>query len=780
MTHKADPITMQVVRYALEQVAEEMGRTLVRTSRSTIIKEIVDISCAVFDRQGNTVAQAHHAPMLLTGFEIPSRELLKHYRPEALEEGDIIILNDPYQGGQHVMDVIVFAPVRLDGELIGFVGSMAHHADMGGAVPGGVAGGLTEIYLEGLRFSFTKLYKRGQEDSEIFGILENNIRVPDKTLGDLRAQVSASFVGAQRLRRIHHKFGPAVTQDCMAMLLDYSERRIRAGLESIADGVYTGVDFVDDDGHGDAPIRVQVNLRKEGDSARVDFAGTDAEVPGNVNCPLATTHAATYYALIALIDPHVPPNSGCYRPIHIEAEPGLVVNPRLPRAVGSRTNTSAKICEAMLRALTEALPKRGMAGSHGQVTTCALAGYHPRTGRRYVYIDIQGGGAGARPTKDGRDGQDSHLARFKNTPIEAAELEFPIRVERYEFIPDSGGAGKFRGALALRRDVRLLAGEVSFARYSDRHKFAPQGIFEGRPGAKGRIVLNPGSASERRLKSKGQDILAEGDLISLQSPGAGGYGSPLERDPQQVWRDVRDEKVTPQAARREYGVIIDPETGALDEAATRRERARRTASDEKPSPPSLARLPFSQFWERGSGGEGIFKEVTALENAILNELTFETGHLNYKGVRYMFIRPEVIATWQKGLEAEVGPEKCAEIMMAAGGVGGAKSSQRYKEVFNYTEQEIVEFMCKMGGEIGWGIFRLAHLDLDAGQMIVEVRDSPFAAAYGPSETSVCHLIRGVMGGMGAGIFGPQAEVSSQETACAAKGDPACRFEVSKL
>lgn len=285
MTYKADSITMQVVRYALEQVAEEMGRTLVRTSRSTIIKEIEDTSCAIFDRHGNTVAQAHHAPMLLTGFEIPSRELLKHYRPEDLDEGDVIILNDPYQGGQHVMDVIAFTPVRMDGELIGFVGSMAHHADMGGSVPGGVAGGLTEIYLEGLRFSFTKLYKRGAEDPEVFGILENNVRVPDRTLGDIRAQASAGFVGARRLRGINEKYGPGVTQQCMAMLLDYSERRIRAGLQDISDGTYIGVDFVDDDGQSDTPIRVQVNLHKRGDRATVDFEGTDPEVPGNVNCP---------------------------------------------------------------------------------------------------------------------------------------------------------------------------------------------------------------------------------------------------------------------------------------------------------------------------------------------------------------------------------------------------------------------------------------------------------------------------------------------------------------
>lgn len=573
MTYKPDLITMQVIRYAMEQVTDEMGRTLVRTSRSTVIKEIEDISCAVFDRDGNTVAQAHHAPMLLTGFELGMRSLIERFPPEYFEEGDIIIFNDPYSGGQHVMDLVSFAPVFFEGQLVGFVGSIAHHSDMGGAAPGGTAGGLTEIYLEGLRFPFVKLYKRGHEDPELFGILANNIRVPDKTLGDIRAQASANFVGARRAREIFAKYGPDVVQQCLTMLLDYSERRIREGLKSIPDGDYSGDDWIDDDGITDEPIHLQVNIHKRGDEALIDFTGTSQQVRGNINCPLATVHAAVYYALIAVIDPHVPPNSGCYRPFTIKAEPGLIVNPRPPAAVGARTNTSQKITEAMLKALAQAIPDRVMAGSHAQITNCGFSGYHPTTGRRFVYIDIQGGGAGARPTKDGRDGQDSHLARFKNTPVEAVELEYPVRIERYELIPDSGGAGRFRGALGLRRDIRVLVDDVSFARYGDRQRFAPFGLFGGQDGATGKFVLNPDTPQERPLKSKGLDRLRKGDVVSLRLPGAGGYGNPLERDPTLVLRDVRDGKVSLDAARRHYGVVIDPETGTVDEAATREARA---------------------------------------------------------------------------------------------------------------------------------------------------------------------------------------------------------------
>jgi len=572
MPYKADSITMQVIRYAMEQVADEMGRTLVRTGRSTVIKEIEDITCAVFDRHGNTIAQAHHAPMLLTGFELGMRALVKKYRPEDLDEGDIIMFNDPYAGGQHVMDLVTFAPGHHEGKLVGFVGSIAHHSDLGGAAPGGTAGGLTEIYLEGLRFPMVKLYKKGKEDPELFGILENNIRVPDKTLGDVRAQGSADFVGVQRVRDIYDRYGAEVVQKCEEMLLDYSESRICAGLRKIPDGIYTGVDYIDDDGQSDEPIRLQVNIHKKGDEVLVDFEGTAKQVKGNINCPIATVHAAVYYALIAVIDPHVPPNSGCYRPFTVEAEEGLIVNPRMPAAVGARTNTSQKIAEAMMLALSKVVPDRVQAGCHGQITNCGFSGYHPVTGKRFVYIDIQGGGAGARPTKDGRDGQDSHLARFKNTPIEAVEVEYPVRILRYEFIPDSGGAGKYRGGLTVRRDIEVLTDNVSLARYGDRQRFGPFGLFGGKEGSKGKFILNPDTPEERQLKSKGLDVLNKGDVVSLRLPGAGGYGDPLERDSNLLLQDVRDGKVSLESAREDYEVVIDPQTLEIDEKATRKLR----------------------------------------------------------------------------------------------------------------------------------------------------------------------------------------------------------------
>jgi len=549
-----DMITMQVIRYGLEQIADEMGYTLVRTGRSTIITEIKDISCVVTDAAGQTVAQAHHNPSLLAGFELTMKKLTVLFPPADLAPGDVIITNDPYQGGQHIMDLYAIAPVFFEAKLIGFVGNITHHSDLGGVAAGGVAGGIREIYLEGLRLPMVKLYKAGREDREIAAIIANQIRMPAQTLGDIRAQVSSVMVGAERLDRMYRRYGETAMRQACADLLDYSERRMRLGLSKLPDGIYEGEDQIDDDGINEVSIRVAVKLIVKGDEVVVDLTGCDAQAEGNVNATLASTHAAAYYVMIAVVDPGVPPNSGCYRPIKVLTRPGSVVDPVLPGAVAARTNCTQKIVEAMLRALAQAVPERVTAGSHGQICTCGFGGREPASGQRFIYTDIQGGGSGARPYRDGRDGQDSHLPRFMNTPIEVTERKFPVRIERYEFIPDSGGAGQYRGGLALRRDVRLLADQVSFARYADRHRFAPQGLFGGRPGSAGAFILNPGTEAQRTMKSKGLDMLVAGDLLSIRLPGAGGYGDPRRRDRQQVMQDLRDEKISEAAAAHDYGV----------------------------------------------------------------------------------------------------------------------------------------------------------------------------------------------------------------------------------
>lgn len=556
MPYRADTITMQVIRYGLEAVADDMGYNLVRMGRTTIVKEIMDINCAVLDADGGILAQAHLCPLMMFSLPTTAVQMLKNM--DQIEEGDVIISNDPYLGGQHLLDVQFFSPVIVDGERVAFVANIAHQLDMGGAVPGGVAGGLTEIYQEGLRIPFVKLYRGGKEDGQIFDLISANIRIPEKTMEDFRAQAATTMVGVKRVKDLVRKYGIEVFRECTRMLTDYSEGIVRRFLADLPDGTYTGVDYLDDDGIVDEPVKVQVNVHIRDDEMHVDFEGSSPQTLGNVNCPWACSQGGIFYTMVGIVDPHMPLNAGTFHPIRVTSKKGLITNPLPPAGVTARSQTMTKITEAMLVAMSEVVPDRVVAGSHGQACTNSFAGLDPETGKRFQYIEIQGGGAGARPTKDGPDGQDLHLGRFMNTPVEAAELENPVMIERYEFIQDSGGPGKHRGGLSLRRDIRFLT-DVTWARYSDRQKFKPQGLFGGKEGTMGRLVLNQGTDRETVCRSKGVDTIKKGDVLSIQLPGSGGYGSPLERKPEEVLWDVVNEKISTQSALENYGVGINPD-----------------------------------------------------------------------------------------------------------------------------------------------------------------------------------------------------------------------------
>jgi N-methylhydantoinase B len=555
MAYKADPVTMQVIRYGLEAIADDMGYNLMRMGRTTIVKEIMDINCAVLDATGGILAQAHLCPLMMFSLPETASNMLKDV--EKFEEGDVIICNDPYLGGQHLLDMQFFSPVIYDGELIAFVANIAHQLDMGGAVPGGVAGGLTEIFQEGLRVPFMKLYRNGKEDRKIFDFIGRNIRIPEKTLEDFRAQAATTVGGVKRVKELVAKYGLETYKQCTAMLLDYAEDMVRRALRAMPDGDFTGVDYVDDDGFSDDPFKVQVNVHKKGEEMRVDFNGTSRQAKGNINCPWSCTQGGVFYTIVGIVDPYMVVNSGTFRPIHVESEEGLITNPKPPGGVTARSQVMTKITEAMLKAMSQAVPNRVVSGSHGQACTCSFNGIHPETGRRFSYIEIQGGGAGARPDKDGPDGQDLHLGRFLNTPVEAAEIENPVMIERYEFIPDSAGAGKYRGGLSLRRDIRFFT-EVTWARYSDRQKFSPQGLFGGKEGTRGELILNPGTPNEQKQKSKGVTQLKAGDVLSIRLPGSGGYGDPRERDPKIVRWDVINGKISLESARENYKVVFNP------------------------------------------------------------------------------------------------------------------------------------------------------------------------------------------------------------------------------
>lgn len=574
MGYEVDSVTMQVIRYALDAVANDMGQNLMRMGRSTIVKEIMDINCAVLAADGGIIAQANLCPLMLFSLPASAQEMLRWV--DDFEEGDVIISNDPYLGGQHLLDVQLFAPVFFDGELVAFVSNIAHQLDMGGAVPGGVAGGLTEIYQEGLRLPFSKFSRAGKENRELIEIIRRNIRWPEKTLDDLRAQAATTLWGGERVQQIIRKYGLDVFRRSCDLLADYGEKIVRYAIADMPDGDYIGVDFLDDDGITQEPLKVQVNVHIEGDSMVVDFEGSSKQAKGNVNSPWSCTLGGVFYTMIGIVDPYMVVNSGTFRPIRVECEEGLITRPLPPAGVTARSQTMTKVTEAMLKAMSEVVPRRVVAGSHGQASTCSFTGIDPARGKPFAYIEIQGGGAGARPDKDGPDGQDLHLGRFMNTPVEAAELENPVIIERYEMIQDSGGAGEYRGGMALRRDIRFLT-DVTWARYADRHRFSPQGLFGGKEGSRGAFIINPGTPKEEYRKSKGVDQLRAGDLLSIRLPGSGGYGPPWRRDPETVLWDVRNGKVSLRSARDDYLLVVTDDL-EVDLAATAARRAEMEAA----------------------------------------------------------------------------------------------------------------------------------------------------------------------------------------------------------
>jgi N-methylhydantoinase B len=547
-----DRVQAQVIRYALELVTEDMATTLMRTARSTVIKEVQDLSCALFDRRGRVIVQSKHAPMLLAGSTLTMSEAMKHMERQPMQPGDVIIANDPFRGGQHIMDVMMISPVFRGEELIGYVGSVAHHSDLGGASPGGVAGGLTEIYAEGLCFPFVRLYIAGKENPDLFAMIENNIRVPHKTLGDIRAQASSCLTGIRRYLEAVERFGLDTIERTADMLIAETEDRLKLGLDRLPDGEFTGEDVVDDDGITEDPIPIRVKIIKKGRDVTVDLTGCADQVKGNINCPLATTLAAVQYGFMIALDKHVTPNQGVFSVVDIKTRKGSVVDPVKPAATAARTNVSLKVQEAVLIALGKMMPGEMMAPSHAQISHVAFVGRDPETGRAFSYNDIFGGGSGGRPTQDGRDAQDTHMARFKNTPTEMIEHEYPVRVWSYELLPDSGGAGKYRGALGLARNVEVLTDGVVFSRYGDRQKNPVPGAEGGGVGQPGRFVLNPGK-DDKSLKSKGVDSLNKGDIVRIETPGGGGYGLAADRDDTALAADLRNGKITEAFIVTEFG-----------------------------------------------------------------------------------------------------------------------------------------------------------------------------------------------------------------------------------
>ena len=552
-----DPLTVAVVWGRVAAIAEEMAEAQQRTAYSDQVREGGDYSTAVFDAAGRMLAQANRSPAHLGAMPDAVRNMLAAYPPETLEPGDVVVLNDPYLGAGHLPDLFAMSPAFVDDRLVGFVASCVHLTDVGGPAPGSQAVvGVTDLVEEGLRLLPTLAYRRGEPVREILTLIGANVRVPETVLGDIRAQRAALFVGATKLSELHSRTGTETLERVAEEILDRSEQAVRHELSAIAQGAVRFVDHVDDYGPGTPPIRMEVAVTVGDGEIEFDFTGTDPQTPSSLNCTFSYTKAYCYWVTKAITTrDSIPQNEGQLRPVRVVAPPGCFFNPVPPAALGGRALMNQRIVELIFGALAQAMPERVCAAS-GQWVNPIFGGTDPGNGRPFIFYDYVMAGVGARATKDGVDAI-SPVVSVENIPVEAQEARNPIVVERYELIPDSGGAGRLRGGLGVRKDIRVLADDVVLSNLTDRHVFAPYGLDGGGDGTLGSIVLNPGTPGERRLHSKERLRLERDDVVSFRCAGSGGVGAAAERPRDKVAADVREGLVTPVAARRDYGLEFD-------------------------------------------------------------------------------------------------------------------------------------------------------------------------------------------------------------------------------
>ena len=525
-----DPISLEVFKNMFVSVSEEMGVALLRTAYSPNIKERRDFSCAVFDPAGQMVAQAAHQPVHLGAMPASVQAALDTF-PNALRPGDLVILNDPYLGGTHLPDITLVAPVFAEAaggkELVGFVSNRGHHADVGGMTPGSLPLS-TELYQEGLILPPLKLARGGRLNQEVVQLLCRNSRTPEERRGDLAAQIASVRVGERRLREVVERCGNAETAEHMAALLDYSERVTRQAIAAIPDGVYRVTDYMDDDGLTTEPVPIVVAITVAGDGMTIDFSGTSPQRPGCINAPQAVTASACLYMVRCIVGNDAPANQGCLRPVEIITPRGTLVNPEPQRGVaGGNVETSQRITDVLLAAMSQALPQLIPAASQGTMNNLLIGGHDLERERPFVYYETIGGGMGARPDRDGISGIHTHMTNTMNTPIEALEFAFPLRLKRYALRRGSGGSGQYRGGDGLVRDVEFLS-PARVTILSERRKFHPPGYYGGQHGQPGENVLLRGGYEEVHLAGKETLDVEPGDILSIRTPGGGGWGRPVK------------------------------------------------------------------------------------------------------------------------------------------------------------------------------------------------------------------------------------------------------------
>jgi N-methylhydantoinase B len=566
-----DPIEFELFKNAILMVADDMALTVFRTTYSGVLRDNMDYSTGIFDANGVLVAQGLTLPGHLGSMPTAMQSCLQAFGG-SVEPGDVFALNDPYAGGMHLPDIFIFKPIFRDGAVIAYAGTICHHTDVGGRVAGSNASDSTEIYQEGLRIPPTKIFEAGRRNATFFTLLEANVRVPIKVLGDLRAQLAACHICEKGVAELCDHYGADSVRRLMTELVDYAERMTRAAIAELPDGVYDFLDHIDDDGIDvGKPIRLQVSITKRGDGMAVDWTGTAPQVKGALNNTLSYTKSASYCAIRSILPATIPNNEGVFRAIDVTAPAGTIAHGVLPAACAARGLTGFRMVDVMFGALAKMVPDQVFASSDGGNTGISIGGYHADH-TPFIYVDFTCCAWGGRPYADGLDGNSNMFANMASQPIEVTEQEQPMQIVAYEFLTDAMGPGKFRGGAPFRREYKFLEQEGVLQVRSDRRDFRPYGLYGGAAGKPSmNYFIRDGHAE--LVPSKLTVTIRQGDVFRHEVAGAGGWGDPLERDPASVLRDVRNQFVSPEAARQDYGVVLTTSPLAVDLDATRALRA---------------------------------------------------------------------------------------------------------------------------------------------------------------------------------------------------------------
>ena len=586
-----DPFEFELFKNSILSVADEMALTVHRTTYSNVLRDNLDYSTAIFDAEGLMVAQGFSLPGHLGSMPTALAAVLKRFHGD-VHPGDVFALNDPFDGGMHLPDIFIFQPIFINGELMAFGGSISHHTDVGGRVAGSNASDSTETYQEGLRIPVMRIFDAGKRNDTFFAFVEKNVRVPAKVLGDIRAQLSACHIADVAFKELCAQYGKDKVKRYMAELLDYSERLTRAEIAKLPDGSFTFEDWIDDDGIDiGKPIPLKVRIEKKGDGILFDWTGSSPQVKGALNSTTSYTKSVSYCGLMSVLENSIPNNEGVFRAVEVIAPEGSITNCVLPAATAARGLTGFRMVDVVFGAFAQMAPDKVYACSDGGNTNISIGGYYDDLSP-FIYCDFTSAAWGGRPWADGIDGNSHIFANMASQSVEVTEAEQPVMINAYEFMPDRGGAGRFRGGAPYRRSYRFLAKGGTISVRSDRREFRAYGLYGGEPGSPSMNYLTTAKDGKRRiLPSKFTTELRKDDLFVHEVSGPGGWGDPLERDPAKVIKDVRNGFTSPEAAGRDYGVVFDLATLVVDETATSARRARLARERGRSETPFITREP---------------------------------------------------------------------------------------------------------------------------------------------------------------------------------------------